>query len=119
MDKYSTQQKKAKDLNKRTMMTVDDHREMNATRFFTRDEGLARTKESRDEFLLKEKRRHNTKIQARETILMNMQNEHEQKKEMTKLRQMDTLVNLERERKKKQETQDFLLKKEFVRNAFN
>ena len=38
---------------------------------------------------------------------------------MTKLRQMDTLVNLERERKKKQETQDFLLKKEFVRNAFN
>ena len=38
---------------------------------------------------------------------------------MTKLRQMDTLMNLERERKRKQETQDFWLKKEFVRNAFN
>ena len=32
---------------------------------------------------------------------------------------MDTTANLERERKKKQEFQDFWLKKEFVKNAFN
>ena len=45
--------------------------------------------------------------------------EHEQKKEMRKLRCVDNSVNVERERKKKQEFQDFWLKKEFVKNAFN
>ena len=32
---------------------------------------------------------------------------------------MDTITNQERERKRKQEFQDYLLKKEFVKNAFN
>lgn len=58
-------------------------------------------------------------MSAREAILHNIHLEHEQKKEMTKLRHMDSIVNLERERRKKQESQDFWLKKEFVKNAFN
>jgi len=41
------------------------------------------------------------------------------KKEGRRLRVEDTITNLERERKKKQEAQDFLMKKEFVKNAFN
>ena len=52
-------------------------------------------------------------------ILRNISLEHEQKKEMRKLRNLDNSVNVERERKKKQEFQDFWLKKEFVKNAFN
>jgi hypothetical protein len=42
-----------------------------------------------------------------------------QKKERRQLRVADALFNLEMERKKKQESQDFWLKKEFVKNAFN
>ena len=45
--------------------------------------------------------------------------ENEQKKEIKKLRVLDNSTNMERERKKKQEFQDFWLKKEFVKNAFN
>ena len=69
--------------------------------------------------MLAEKKRHNTKIEARERILRDISIDHEQRKEMRKLRLMDTTSNLERERKKKQEFQDFWLKKEFVKNAFN
>ena len=69
--------------------------------------------------MLAEKKRHNTKIEARERILREISVDHEQRKEMRKLRLMDTTSNLERERKKKQEFQDFWLKKEFVKNAFN
>ena len=69
--------------------------------------------------MLAEKKRHNTKIEARERILRDISVDHEQRKEMRKLRLMDTASNLERERKKKQEFQDFWLKKEFVKNAFN
>jgi len=54
--------------------------------------------------LRKEKLRHENKVSARETILHNISMEHEQKKEMAKLRQMDSIMNLERERKRKQET---------------
>ena len=45
--------------------------------------------------------------------------EQDQKKEMNQLRQIDAQATLERERRKKQEFQDFWLKKEFVKNAFN
>ena len=38
---------------------------------------------------------------------------------MRRLRVMDNMMNQERERKNKQESQDFWLKKEFVKNAFN
>jgi len=38
---------------------------------------------------------------------------------MRKLRVMDNEVNQDRERARKQEFQDYLLKKEFVKNAFN
>ena len=38
---------------------------------------------------------------------------------MNQLRQIDAQATLERERRKKQEFQDFWLKKEFVKNAFN
>ena len=69
--------------------------------------------------MLAEKKRHNTKIEARERILRDISVDHEQRKEMRKLRLMDTTSNLERERKKKQEFPDFWLKKEFVKNAFN
>ena len=85
----------------------------------TRDEGLKKAKQERDDFLRREDRRHKTKILARETILQNISMEQQQKKEMTKLRKMDTIENIERERKQKQESQDFWLKKEFVKNAFN
>ena len=38
---------------------------------------------------------------------------------MRRLRVMDNEVNQDRERNKKQEFQDYLLKKEFVKNALN
>ena len=38
---------------------------------------------------------------------------------MRKLRVMDNSINQDRERRRKQEFQDFCLKKEFVKNAFN
>ena len=70
----------------------------------TRDEGLKKAKHDREDFLKREDRRHNSKILARETILQNIAIEQQQKKEMTKLRQMDTIENIERERKRKQES---------------
>ena len=70
----------------------------------TRDEGLKKAKYDREDFLRREDKRHKTKILARETILQNISMEQQQKKEMTKLRKMDTIENIERERKRKQET---------------
>lgn len=70
----------------------------------TRDEGLKKAKQDRDDFLRREDRRHKNKILARETILHNISMEQQQKKEMTKLRKMDTIENIERERKQKQES---------------
>ena len=35
------------------------------------------------------------------------------------MHEMDTIQNQERERRRKQEIQDFWLKKEFMKNAFN
>lgn len=56
---------------------------------------------------------------ARERILKNIKAEQAQKAELVKLRELDADYNLERERKKKQEFQDYWLKKEFFKNAFN
>ena len=112
-------QHKSRELNERTQNSVDNHRQKNFERFMQRDDGLQRTKAERDAFLRKEMKRHTDKVKAREVILGNISVENMQKREERKLRFMDQSYNFERERKKKQETQDFWLKKEFVRNAFN
>ncbi len=66
-----------------------------------------------------EANRHKKKMAAREKILKNIKAEQAQKAELVKLRELDADYNLERERKKKQEFQDYWLKKEFFKNAFN
>lgn len=91
----------------------------NDERFYTRDEQLKRKKDERKEFLRKEEDRHNKNVGKRDVILKNIAMEQDQKKEMNQLRQIDAQATLERERRKKQEFQDFWLKKEFVKNAFN
>lgn len=80
---------------------------------------MQKAKEERQNFLRREDHRHKTKIAARERILKNISAEQAQKQEMHKLKTLDAEYNLERERKKKQEFQDFWLKKEFFKNAFN
>lgn len=117
--KYQMTQRKTKDLKERTATSVEEHRQKNYERFYLRDEGLDRKKEERDQFLKKEAQRHNSRIKAREVILSNISIDGMQKKERRQLRVADALFNLEMERKKKQESQDFWLKKEFVKNAFN
>ena len=110
---------KSHDLNERTIMTVEDHRIRNEERFCTRDEGLSRAADQRSEFLKRENTRHKTKVQARERILFSISIDQEQKKEMRRLHINDTAENINRERNKKQQFQDFVLKKEFMKNAFN
>ena len=83
--------------------SVEDHRLKNEERFYTRDEGLKKAKDERNDFLRKEDKRHKDKLEAREKILRNISVDHAQKIEMRKLRFMDASANLERERFKKQE----------------
>ena len=41
-NKFNLTQQKSRDLNERTNMTVDFHKQKNTERFYTRDEGLKR-----------------------------------------------------------------------------
>lgn len=41
-NKFNLTQQKSRDLNERTTLTVDYHKQKNDERFFTRDEGLKR-----------------------------------------------------------------------------
>ena len=104
VNKFNLQQQKSRELSERMNHSVDAHRTMNDERFYTRDEGLKKAKNDRDDFLKREDRRHRTKLEARERILKNISIENAQKKELRKLRVMDTTFNLERERKRKQES---------------
>ena len=70
-------------------MFVSDHREKNAERFTTRDEGLRKAEQERSTFLKNEFNRHNTNLKHRERILHNISVERAQRKEMRKLRLMD------------------------------
>ena len=119
VNKFNLQQAKSRDIAERTNHSIEDHRAKNEERFYTRDEGLKKVKEERDQFLRKEDQRHKQKLQARDRIMRNISVEHAQKIEMRKLRVMDASSNLERERYKKQEFQDFQLKRELIKNAFN
>ena len=40
MNKYNTTKQKSRDLKDKTQMSIEYHREMNAERFYKRDEGL-------------------------------------------------------------------------------
>ena len=42
--------------------SIEDHKTKNDERFFTRDEGLMRTKQERDDFLRREDQRHKKKV---------------------------------------------------------
>jgi len=119
MNKFQTTERKTRELRERTATSVEEHRQKNYERFYLRDEGLDKKKEERDQFLKKEAQRHNSRIKAREKILESISIDEAQKRERRQLRVADAILNMERERKKKQETQDFWLKKEFVKNAFN
>lgn len=103
LNKFKSQEDKSRDLLDRTTNSVEMHRQKNFDRFFTRDEGLKKAKNDRDDFLRSEARRHNSKLKAREQILNKIHIEHAQKAEMNHLRVMDAQSNLERERRKKQE----------------
>ena len=73
--------------------------------------GLKKAEEERNNFLRSEARRHGSKLKARELILENLSLEHNQKKELNRLRIVDATQSLERERRRKQEAQDFIMKK--------
>lgn len=118
-NKYNQTERKSRDLRNRTTLTVDDHRQRNMDRFATRDQALRKASDARNDFLKSESRRHNSKIDARDRILHNISVDQAQRSELRKLRLADTASNIGRERKKKQEFQDFCLKKEFMKNAFN
>ena len=87
----------------RTTHSIDDHKNMNYERFHTRDEQLRRAADQRSEFIRSEINRENRQDQNRDLIMKHLAMDLEQKKEMTKLRVMDTKANQERERRKKQE----------------
>ena len=76
-NKFTVTNQKSRDLKERNLMTVDDHKQRNEERFYTRDEGLQRVEQQRSEFLRREENRHNLKIEARERILFNMSVNHE------------------------------------------
>ena len=103
MNKYNTTKQKSRDLRDRTLHTIEDHREMNAERFYKRDEGLKRVSQEREDFLQREDKRHQSKLEQRDKIIRDISLDHEQKKEMRKLRVMDASFNQEQERRKKQE----------------
>ena len=101
VNKFNLQQQKANELAERVATSVEDHRNKNEERFYTRDEGLKKAKDERNDFLRKEDKRHKDKLEARDHILRNISVEHAQKIEMRKLRFMDANSNLERERFKR------------------
>ena len=76
-------------------MSIEYHREMNAERFYKRDEGLKQRSQEREDFLRKEDKRHKLKIEQRDKIMKDISLENEQKKEMRKLRVMDASFNQE------------------------
>ena len=57
-------------------------------------------------------------MKTREAILNTLHSEHERKRELNKLRVEDARENQEMIRVKKQENQDFFLKKQFLNNSF-
>ena len=119
LTKFNTTAQKSRDLSQRMQASIEDHRLKNEERFITRDEGLKKAKEDREDFIRREDKRHKKKIMARERILRNISIEQAQKQELRLLQVKDAENNLERQRMLKQEKQDFLLKKETIKNAFN
>ena len=99
--------------------SIEYKKEKDYERFYTRDVSLKRNAEDREQFLKSEAQRHNKRVKARDELLKSISMEHNQKTEMSRLRKIDNMQNVERERKKKQEAQDFYLKKQFLKNAFN
>ena len=118
MTKYNTVQKKSKMLNERTNEQVLDHREKNFERFATKSVNFDRREAERLQFLRNEDKRHQSRVKTREAILNTLNSEHERKRELNKLRVVDARENQEMIRVKKQENQDFFLKKQFLNNSF-
>ena len=117
--KYSLTEQKSRDLMERQNITVEYHKHKMEDKFFSRDEAHKRVQDNRTAFIKRESARHNQKVAARERIMHSISVEQTQRKEVRKLRVLDNLSNLERERKKTQEFKDFWLKKEFIKNAVN
>ena len=63
MNKYNSTKQKSRDLSEKAHITIEDHRQMNADRFYKRDEGLKRVSQEREDFLKKEEKRHKNKIE--------------------------------------------------------
>ena len=91
LDKHKLQQQKSREIADRLNNSVDEHRAMNFDRFYQRDIGLKKNEENRQEFLKSEAQRHNKKVKARDQLLSSIQTENHQKKEMNRLRMMDTV----------------------------
>lgn len=89
LKKFQSQQEKSRELNERTNNSIERHRQKNYDRFYTRDEGLKKAKQEREDFLKSEARRHNSKLKARESILNSLSIEHAQKSELNSLRVLD------------------------------
>lgn len=70
-------------------------------RFTTQSANYQRTEKDREEFLKREKQRHDTKLAIRDHIKECLQIENEKKIELGKLKVCDTKDNIERERKRK------------------
>ena len=71
-NKFNLTHQKSRDLHERTTLTVEYHKEKNAERFLSRDEGLRRAADARADFIKREHQRHNQKVMARERILRNI-----------------------------------------------
>jgi len=74
--KFNSTYQKSTDVAKRLDSDAETLRQMNDERFSTRDMGLKRAKDERNDFLNREQMRQKNHLAARERILHNMSMEH-------------------------------------------
>ena len=54
LTKFNSTKQKSRELSQRMQATVEDHKMKNDERFYTRDEGLMRKRQDREDFLKRE-----------------------------------------------------------------
>ena len=77
MNKFNSTKQKSRELRDKAHITIEDHRQMNADRFYKRDEGLKRVSQEREDFLRQEEKRHKKRIEQRDKIIKDISLENE------------------------------------------
>ena len=111
--------KKGKEYDKRTREFVKTHIADSDVRFAKALQQQQEVNKERREFLRREQKRAREAAEKCEQIMGRKELENLKRIEEHKLRALDVQDNLEFERHRKQQHQDYLLKTEYMRHAFN